>query len=112
MIQQTITILGSAAFAVAATSLIRKYLAPKLDGLGVLAVFAALSVSASLLAHYSAQLPPIVFEILSPLIALVLGAGGVSTGQQIADNAAAKALTRSEAWHEEAPTARDKPKAI
>ena len=74
---------GSAAFAVALTALLRKAI-PKIDGIYNYVVFGLLGIASAVLMRHAAGVPPIVWEIVGPLVTVVLGLGGYSASQAIA----------------------------
>jgi hypothetical protein len=75
--------IGSAAFAVAVTSLLRRKW-PTIDGWAVPVVVAVCTVASAVLAQYAAAIPPLVWTVLGPVVAAVLALGGVQTAQVVA----------------------------
>ena len=75
--------IGSAAFAVALTALLRKAF-PKIDGVYNYVVFGLLGIASAVLMRHAAGVPPIVWEIVGPLVTVVLGLGGYAASQAVA----------------------------
>ena len=79
---QILTILMSMSFAVAFTAQLRKLFTKPdgscpIDGKWVYLVAAVFGVAGKVLSHYAAVIPPIVWEVLEPLIGTVLAMGAV-----------------------------------
>lgn len=73
-------LIGSGAFAIACTALLRKAW-PAIDGIWVWVISGALSVSSAVLMRHAGQVPMIVWEFLGP-IATMIGAVGVMQAAQ------------------------------
>jgi len=89
---QILTILMSMSFAVAFTAVLRKLLTKPdgtcpIDGKWVYISAAVFGVAGKVLSHYAASIPPIVWEVMEPLIGVVLAVGGVQalTGKKVAN---------------------------
>jgi len=76
-------LIGSAGFSAACTALLRRAW-PAIDGLYVWLVAGVLAVGSAVLARHAAQVPPIVSEIVGPIVALIGTVGTVQLAQQIA----------------------------
>lgn len=76
-------LIGSAGFAAACTALLRRAW-PAIDGLYVWIVAGVLAVGSAVLARHAAQVPPIVSEIVGPIVTLIGAVGTVQLAQSIA----------------------------
>lgn len=87
--------LASVPFAAAVTALLRKRW-PSIDGGYVAIVVLALTALAGGLGYYAAQVPPVVWALLGPVLAAVLALGGVQTAQDVARKAIVISPTKPE----------------
>lgn len=87
-------LIGSAGFAAACTALLRRAW-PAIDGLYVWLVAGLLAVGSAVLARHAAQVPPIVSEIVGPIVALIGTVGAVQLAQQIAGKSKQTTVART-----------------
>ena len=95
MSEDIIATLGSAAFAVALTSLLRKQF-PAIDGRLTWVIATLVAVGAALMGYYRADIPELVWVVLAPIVSAILAIGGVQTAQNVAGKAKPPAVAAFE----------------
>lgn len=105
---EALSTLVSAPFAVAVTALLRKRW-PAIDGAYVAVVVLVLTVLGAVLAHYQASIPVEVWTAAGPLLAAVLALGGDTWVSKIAQKSRLTTIVDTSFGAREAPTAKEIP---